>query len=138
MSANSAVTILRSPSATSATVCSDAIRTDDVEELREFDFDTSEVSASAHSAQNFASCAFRWAHFGHARLSGAAHWLQNLAPAAFSLPHFVQRIATFPEADDQVSRLDGLIHRRNLDSGAPRKVALDRWDAGAWQGAKLW
>jgi hypothetical protein len=47
MSANSAVTVLRSPSTTSESVCSDATRTGDVEGVRAVDFETSEVSASA-------------------------------------------------------------------------------------------
>jgi hypothetical protein len=34
-------------------------------------------------------------------------------PTTFSVPHFAQRMATtFPRADGQVSRLGGLIHRR--------------------------
>jgi hypothetical protein len=73
MSANSAVTVLRSPLATSESVRSGAIRTDDVGDVNAVDFDASEARASAHSAQNFASGAFRWAHFGQTRLSSAAH-----------------------------------------------------------------
>jgi hypothetical protein len=52
-------------------------------------------SAMAHCEQNFASGAFRRAHFGHARFSGVAQWLQNRASAALSVPHFEQRIG-FP------------------------------------------
>jgi hypothetical protein len=36
-------------------VCSGAMRTPDVEELRAVDFERSEVSATAHYEQNFAS-----------------------------------------------------------------------------------
>jgi hypothetical protein len=73
MSANNAVTVLRSPSAEAESGCSGAIRTDGVEDVRVLDFVASEVSGSAHSAQNFASGGFARAHFGHARLSGVAH-----------------------------------------------------------------
>jgi hypothetical protein len=73
MSANKAVTVLRSPSAEAESGCSGAIRTGGAEDARAVDLVASEVSGSAHSAQNFASCAFARAHFGHARLSGVAH-----------------------------------------------------------------
>jgi hypothetical protein len=82
---------LRSPSATIEAFCSGAIFIDGSEDVRAGDFDMSEVSGAAQSAQNFASGAFGCAHFGQVRLRGVAHWLQNLASAAFSLPQFVQR-----------------------------------------------
>src|ERR1700676_3428652 len=73
MSANSAVTVLRSPSATIGAVGSDAIIIDGAEDVRADDLDTSEVSGAAQSAQNFASGAFGCAHIGQVRLSGVAH-----------------------------------------------------------------
>src|SRR5882757_1205175 len=87
MSANSAVTVLRSPSvAESATVCSDVIRTDDVEEVRAVDLNSPEASAAAQSPQNFAVGAFSYPHFAQRFLKGAAHSLQNFCSAGFSAP----------------------------------------------------
>src|SRR5216684_4746920 len=92
ISANSAVTILRSPSiaAESATVCSDAIRTDGVEEGRPVDLNSLEASAAAQSPQNFAVGAFSNPHFAQCFLKGAAHSLQNFCSAGFSAPHVGQ------------------------------------------------
>src|SRR5258707_4408626 len=73
ISANSAVTVLRSPSAAMGAVGSDTISIDGAEEVRADDFDTSEVSGAAHSSQNFASGALGWVHLGQMRLSGVAH-----------------------------------------------------------------
>src|SRR5215469_15095477 len=89
MSANSAVTVLRSPSE-SATVCSDVNRTDVVEEVRAVDPNPLEASAAAHSPQNFAVGAFSYPHFAQRFLKGAAHSLQNFCSAGFSAPHVGQ------------------------------------------------
>src|SRR5216683_2628744 len=92
MSANKAVTVLRSPSdaAESATVCSDVIRTDGVEEVRAVDLDSLEASAAAQSPQNFAVGAFSYPHLAQRFLKGAAHSLQNFCSARFSAPHVGQ------------------------------------------------
>src|SRR5260370_14972215 len=88
MSANSAVTILRSPSSAPASVklCSGTTRTDGVEEVRAVDFNTFEVRAAAHSPQNFAVGAFSYPHLAQRFLKGAAHSLQNFCSAGFSAP----------------------------------------------------
>jgi hypothetical protein len=92
MSANNAVTVLRSPSsaAESVPVSSDVIRTDGVEEVRVVDLNSLEVSAAAQSPQNFAVGAFSYPHFAQRFLKGAAHSLQNFCSAGFSTPHVGQ------------------------------------------------
>src|SRR5208282_6561611 len=89
ISANSAVTVLRSPSSCAplATV-----------ETRTRDFKVSLVSTGGgsigfeHSRQNFARGGFSLPHELHRRANRDAHSIQNLAPSGFSAPHFEQRI----------------------------------------------
>src|SRR5262249_35173059 len=85
MSANSIVTVLRSPPsetsvapvtwmgdvAASATLC-------DLPQL---------FSGFAHSRQNFAVAGFSALHDGHLRTNGEAHSTQNFARSGFSAPH---------------------------------------------------
>ena len=79
-------------------------------------------NGAAHCEQKFASGAFSRPHLRHRLFSAVAHWLQNRPSSALSVPHSVQRIATtFPEADGQVSRLGGLIGRREYGWTAMRE-----------------
>src|SRR6516162_2773584 len=95
MSANSAVTVLRSPSRFSAT----ALSTTRIDESFSFfgDAGADEPSDVPHSSQNFAPGLFLEVHLGHEASSGAAHSLQNFAPSRFSAPHlahFIVRSST--------------------------------------------
>src|SRR5215470_12247435 len=93
MSANSAVTVLRSPSRFSAT----ALSTTRIDESFGFfgDDGADEPSDVPHSSQNFAPGLFLAPHFGHEASIGAAHSLQNFAPSRFSAPHFEHFIVRF-------------------------------------------
>src|SRR5713101_2614693 len=98
ISANSAVTVLRSPSgrfagssgAPRAMVCS-SDRAGCAAPV-ELGATGSAPSIAAHSMQNLAAALFDVPHEGHCSASGAAHPSQNFAPAGFSEPHLEQRI----------------------------------------------
>src|SRR5215471_6627115 len=90
MSANSAVTVLRSPSRFSG---------GDVSAIRicgSFDFlaaaDWDVPSAAPHSPQNFSRDSFVAPHRGHLEASVSPHSAQNFRPSRLSVPHFEQRI----------------------------------------------
>src|SRR5260370_20030255 len=92
MSANSAVTVLRSPSscAPSTTV---GTRTEDCKgSLVSKDSEGGGAIGFEPSRQNFARGGFSLPHELHRRANGDAHSMQNLAPAGFSAPHFEQRM----------------------------------------------
>src|SRR6516225_8147495 len=90
ISANNAVTVLRSPSRFSAT----ALPITRIDESFGFFGDAVADSTSdvPHSSQNFAPGLFLDPHLGHEASIGAAHSLQNLAPSRFSAPHLVHFI----------------------------------------------
>src|SRR5215469_6462520 len=77
ISANSAVTVLRSPLAAP---------------LAAGGKDDDKANDVAHCEQNLASGALSKLHFGQRWLSDAPHWLQKRAPTALSVPHFEQCI----------------------------------------------
>src|SRR6516165_40813 len=77
ISANSAVTVLRSPSAAPLAIGGGG---------------DGKANDVAHCEQNLASGAFSKLHFGHRWVSGAPHWLQKRAPTALWVPHFEQCI----------------------------------------------
>src|SRR5262249_39038294 len=93
MSANNAVTVLRSPSGAAsafpALVCIDELE----EAAACCDLPLALSSGSAHSTQNFAVGEFSVLQDGHRRLNGEAHSSQNFAELGFSAPHFEQRIS---------------------------------------------
>src|ERR1700730_14845717 len=93
MSANSAVTVLRSPSETSATAVSSAARTGGADSGWIVDFVVAGVRGAAHSPQNRAAGEFSNPHREHRDLNGAAHCSQNLSPAGFSAPKFEQSMS---------------------------------------------
>src|ERR1700733_6789701 len=94
ISANSAVTVLRSPSIAGVSEFSTATRLPDRVELdAAFEgWRASPPRAAAHCAQNLDSGGFSKAHFWHRRLNGTAHSMQNFAPAGFSVEQLAQRI----------------------------------------------
>src|SRR5262245_45218985 len=92
MSAKSAVTVLRSPSAGLAAVASGSTRTEGVDGA--FDFATAPLTGAPHWSQNFDPGWIVAPQFEHEPRSGAAQPLQNLAPSRFSVPHFGQAIST--------------------------------------------
>src|SRR5215831_14261040 len=90
MSANSIVTVLRSPSRFSPTVLSITR----IDESFGFLGDAAADGPSdvPHSSQNLAPGLFLASHFGHEATMGAAHSLQNFAPSRLSAPHFAHFI----------------------------------------------
>jgi hypothetical protein len=97
MSANSAVTVLRSPSV-SAAEDSAALKLIEAGVLALADWleavaPAAPSSAVAHCPQKRAAGEFSNPHFAQRRLNGAAHCSQNLSPSGFSAPQLEQRIS---------------------------------------------
>ena len=95
MSANSAVTVLRSPSTAGEASGSSAatrIAATAVAVGRACDDDV--VSGAPQSPQNLSPGSFDAPHRGHFETNGAPHPPQNLRPSRLSDPHFAQRTAT--------------------------------------------
>jgi len=96
MSANSIVTVLRSPS-NSADGWSAAFWLIDpgnsalVMGRRGDAAPADDFRGDAHSPQKRAAGEFSNPHFAQCCLNGAAHCSQNLSPSGFSAPHFAQR-----------------------------------------------
>src|SRR5215470_17101125 len=89
MSANSAVTILRSPSSVSGTGAS-AIR---IGAPPDFFAETGVGASEApQSSQNFAEGEFSAPHFRQRLDSGLPHSAQKFLPEVLSMPHLEQRI----------------------------------------------
>src|SRR5689334_4983637 len=103
MSANSVVTVLRSPSGV-------AVSKESVTRTVE-SADRGAVSAAAsrrvitveHWEQNLARGGFSAPHDGHRCANGAAHSIQNLAVSGFSTPQFEQRIRSPPLKNEQLA-----------------------------------
>src|SRR5215469_3840547 len=90
MSANSAVTVLRSPSSGVRSTTSEVIRIEGFSGTLGRGAD--ELIGVAHCEQKRASAIFSAPHFVHTGTSGVAHRLQNFDPNEFSLAHLGQRI----------------------------------------------
>src|SRR5207248_2343443 len=99
ISANSAVTVLRSPS-----ICADSAGCPGVTGIAKSGFtamggDSAALApgaasnGAAHSSQNLAVSILIAPQRRHFAANGAAHSLQNFAPSRLSFPHFVQRIS---------------------------------------------
>src|SRR5260370_4694429 len=105
ISANSAVTVLRSPSATSeSSGCSCATLTLDVgsavgDEAAEEPAPS--VSAAPHLPQKLEVGGFSALHFAQGLVSAVPHWAQKLLTDGLFVPHFEQRI--FPPTAFQPS-----------------------------------
>src|SRR5260370_25442812 len=96
MSANSAVTVLRSPSGMSPTAGS-AVRliADTAATLSgaaPVDGAAPPAKTVPHSPQNFAPGALSNPHFAQRAFSGDPHWLQTFSPWGFSVPQLAQRM----------------------------------------------
>src|SRR6266851_5127833 len=102
ISANSAVTVLRSPSTVvEASGCSGVMGTEGPSSLATGGGLAAPAlgaasSGAAHSSQNLALGALTALQRGHFTANGVAHSLQNFAPPRLSLPHFTQRMISFP------------------------------------------
>src|ERR1019366_3106800 len=94
MSANSAVTVLRSPSGGESGSAATVIGTDlfDGKESALRACAASQIKRAPHFLQNFEPGAFTTAHDGHTRSSLAPHSAQKTASARFSLRHLGQTI----------------------------------------------
>src|SRR5215472_14494463 len=95
ISANSAVTVLRSPSVTAEAICSAEIvmlgvlKRDDVDRAIAF----LDASMVPQSPQKRLLGGFSEPHFGQWLVNGAPQSPQNLCPVGLSLPQFEQRIS---------------------------------------------
>src|SRR5215472_13452862 len=114
MSANSVVTVLRSPSSEASAVPVFTCIGKPASGTR-CNLPPTPGSGFAHSRQNFAVGGFSALHDGHRRTNGEAHSTQNFARSGFSAPHFEQRIGP-PRSnlDDQrmLQRSSGIHERR--------------------------
>src|SRR5271166_2473764 len=88
MSANSAVTVLRSPSPIAESAVPSLIR---IRVLSAAGF-TGAPSGAVHCPQNLKPGGFSKRHLGQTSASALVHCPQNLIPSGFSKPHFEQRI----------------------------------------------
>jgi hypothetical protein len=93
MSANSAVTVLRSPSGIFTSVFSTATCTNSAGFPGGLPFSAVCSSGAEHSSQNFAPGRLPAPQRGHFTENGDAHSLQNFASSRFSTPQLEQRIA---------------------------------------------
>src|SRR6185437_6889263 len=108
MSANSAVTVLRSPSVGSG--ASGGAEVKRISVLVGFICvetsaagDSLRVRALPQSSQNSDEGAFSPPHFGQRFVSGLPQAAQNFRPVVLSAPHFVHRIALPPTYKDRAS-----------------------------------
>src|SRR6266851_8614989 len=99
MSANNAVTVLRSPSiAVAASGCSGVTRILDAESVDGVaPAETAlSVSEAPHLPQKLEDGGFSALHFAHNLLSTFPHCAQKLLPGVLFVPHFVQRTGVPP------------------------------------------
>src|SRR6266851_9609447 len=95
MSANSAVTVLRSPSIDSSELLSGATRIAALAVVVGGAGDVDKVSEFPHSPQNFSPDSLDAPHRGHFGASASPHCAQNLRPSRLSTPHFMQHMFRF-------------------------------------------
>src|SRR5271167_2414968 len=129
MSANSAVTVLRSPSSSSDEPLSAAPRTlgADPGGDEAAAAPTPFVNGVPHLPQKSEVGGFSALHFAHCFASAVPHFAQKLLVGELFVPHFAQRIATtFPRADAQVSRQDAPIDRGEPEQAARPAERADR------------
>jgi hypothetical protein len=93
MSANSAVTIFRSPSIVWSAIEELPIRAGTLSSVVGPDLNNPFSNFAEHWPQNFAAAEFSKPHFVHVRLSAAPHSLQNLSPSGLSALQLEQRIS---------------------------------------------
>src|SRR5215470_8140601 len=92
MSANSIVTVLRSPSSEMSEISALTFITVPASDTA-WNLPPALSSGFAHSRQNFAAGGFSALHDRHRRANGDAHSTQNFARSGLSAPHSEQRIA---------------------------------------------
>ena len=102
MSANSAVTVFRSPSAISVSAASPT-------RIDRAAFASDAESGALHCPQNLKPGGFAKLHLGQISASGLLHCPQNFIPSGFSNPHLLQRMIP----------LDISVLRRSTRRGAP-------------------
>jgi hypothetical protein len=133
MSANSAVTVFRSPSSAPASACSGVTR------IRSSGAraDLTELGgwlerAVPHPSQNLAPARFNVPHEMHRASIGVPHPSQNLAVSRFSAPHFEQRICQLRGAAGRP--LDDAAVSRDPTFSATRELTLqlDKRNAFLW------
>ena len=90
MSANRAVTVLRSPSVTSTDASAGAVKR--TAGSTAGDDSVATLSDVPQSEQNFAPNALSEPHFEHRFDKGLPHSAQNFLPVSLSVPHFAQRM----------------------------------------------
>src|ERR1700689_1525648 len=102
MSANSAVTVLRSPSSASEVGCSGAMRMMGAADAAWDNLVAPALGARAapQSSQNADVVAFSAPHCRQLRGSGLPHAAQNLRLFVLSVPHLVQRMRVILRASD--------------------------------------
>src|SRR5215472_18271313 len=113
MSANNAVTVLRSPSRFSGA---------DASANRIWGSSVLVAAggvprAAPHSPQNFSARSIAAPHRGHLAASAEPHWVQNFRPSRLSAPHFAQRMA--------VTRHPSLARRSTLNAFQRSAQRLD-------------
>src|SRR5271165_4418975 len=113
ISANSAVTVLRSPSRFSE-LGESATR---IGESFDFFDDAGAANGAPQSSQNFAVGALSAPHFAQRLANGVPHSAQNFLPEVLSVPHFEQRIdnrtfwmAEYRRCPHQLTERDSLHH----------------------------
>src|SRR5271166_2018054 len=138
MSANSAVTIFRSPSIVWSAIEELSVRAGALSSVVASDLDSPPSNFAAHWPQNFAVAEFSKPHFAHVRLSAAPHSLQNLSPSGLSALQLEQRIshldngainASYPRRMVSGDVIACRRHARRLQSAQhgmkdPRKASL--------------
>src|SRR5215831_4522593 len=92
ISANKAVTVLRSPSARSMLSASRTV----IGDLDGFGIGDIRANGVAHSAQNLALGGLSAPQDWHFRRNAAAQFMQNLAESGLSAPQFEQRTQILP------------------------------------------
>src|ERR1700733_6900871 len=97
ISANKAVTVLRSPSRIATESTSAVTRSDETDFDKGVAAPVDALRSAAHSPQNFAVVTFSNPQLRQRFFNGAAHSLQNFSPSGFSAPQFEQCILkSFP------------------------------------------
>src|SRR5216684_5851138 len=92
MSANNAVTVLRSPSSASGAASRFTRIAERSGSALIVDAAVATPSVVPHSPQNLKGAVFSAPHLGHLTAKGSPHSPQNFRPLGFSDPHFEQRI----------------------------------------------
>jgi hypothetical protein len=127
MSANSAVTVLRSPPTVEASGSSAVTRIPGAAEAGLGDLvegTALPVSGVPQSSQNLDAGLLSAAHFGQRRVSGLPHSAQNFLALVLSVPQFEQRIGVDPIETNVPRLLSRLRFERHLPVEGLAKYGL--------------